>query len=443
MAALGELRFGATDHFQHGLQTMAKHEKIAGIRGMNDMFPEECLYWAQLEETARRLFASYAYGEIRTPIVEPAKLFKRGVGEGSEVVMKEMYEFTDRSGNELCLRPEGTASVVRAYVNAAVHATESISRYFYFGPMFRYERPQAGRKRQFYQLGVELLGAQSPYADAEVMAMTWNYFQALGVKKIQLEINSLGSPASQSAFNKALRDYLQKRVNELPEFRRDRVETNPLRLFDAKEEETKKVMKDAPSILDSLDAESKMYFEKVQQTLKRLNIPFTVNEKMVRGLDYYTQTIFEFTTTELGAQNAVAAGGRYDGLVEELGGSQVPGVGMAIGMDRVAILLSQQEKKQAVTQDSVYAALLSDESIDAVFPVLEKLRADGIRVEWGFEAKSLKSQMRSADKSGSQSVIIVGEDELKSGKAIVRNLRTKEQNEVRFEDLLRHFVKVD
>ena len=416
---------------------MAKADKISGIRGMEDILPAEAVFFTEIEQAARKICAYYNFGEIRTPIVEPASLFERGVGESNDVVNKEMYTFLDRKEKKLALRPEGTASVARAYVNNSLQVQESISRLFYCGPMFRYERPQKGRKRQFYQLGVEVFGSSSPYADVEVMALTHRLFEVLGLKGIQLEINSLGNLASRKKYNEVLKEFLQKNTQEIPEKFQEKIELNPLRLFDVKDDQVQALMKNAPTILTSLDETSLTYFEKVKQGLEKAGVPFNVNERIVRGLDYYTQTIFEFVTQDLGAQNAVAAGGRYDGLVVQLGGADVPGVGVALGIDRVVLLLQEQQTKQKEC-DFIFIAATSDAACVEAAKIAESLRAQGQVVSWDYEAKSLKSQLKKADKIGASKVIIIGDDEVQDGKAIVRNMQTKEQKEVSLSELCSH-----
>ncbi|MBI4211432.1 MAG: histidine--tRNA ligase [Deltaproteobacteria bacterium] len=419
-----------------------KPQKIVAIRGMEDILPPASRAWRNIEERAAHLFSLYGYEEIRTPIVEPTALFERGVGETSSIVEKEMYSFVDKSDNHLTLRPEGTAPVVRAFIESAAYAQSAITRYWYFGPMFRYERPQKGRQRQFYQLGCELFGTTSPYADAEVMAMTAQFFAELGLSGITLQVNSIGCPHCRPTYNERLLQFLQQHLASLCEDCNRRMAKNPLRVLDCKNAACHEILKDAPTIGTFWCGECRTHFEAVQTGLRSFSVAFEVNERIVRGLDYYVRTAFEFTSHNLGSQNAVAAGGRYDGLVRDLAGPDVPGVGIAMGVERLLLLLEHAGKTSVDQQPLVFVAALSTAAIEAVLPHMSKLRQGGVRVEWDYEAKSLKSQMRHADKLGAQSVVIIGDDELAKGLAIVRNMQTKTQEEIPFDQIERYFVPV-
>ncbi|MBI4127040.1 MAG: histidine--tRNA ligase [Deltaproteobacteria bacterium] len=415
-------------------------KKIFGVRGVEDIFPPEAVLWQQVEATARRIFNLYGYGEIRTPIIEPYELFARGVGEGSAVVEKQMYTFPDRDNVMLALRPEGTAPVVRAYIESGTYATEALARYYYVGPMFRYERPQKGRQRQFHQIGVELFGTESPAADAEVITMAGHLFSALGIAGVTLEINSIGCPTCRPPFEKKLIAFLREKASTLCADCQRRLERNPLRVFDCKEASCQRTLAEAPEISAAWCEGCRDHFGRVRTALDQSKTSYTVNSRIVRGLDYYQRTAFEFTTDHLGAQNAVAAGGRYDGLVASLGGPDVPGVGFAIGLERLMLLCSQEAER--VASDTLYVAMLSDSAVATMIPVISVLRKDGVRVEWDYEPKSLKSQMRRADKIGAHSVIIVGDDEVAKGEVVVRNMKTKEQHNVPLAALPRHFISV-
>jgi len=417
-------------------------KKITAVKGMYDVMPPASEVWRRVEDTAARLFTAYGYAEVRIPVVEEKQLFVRSVGNTTDIVTKEMYEFRDRNELELALRPEGTASVVRAYIESGAYVSEPIAKYWYRGPMFRYERPQKGRQRQFYQIGAELLGVDSPHADAEVIAMMAQLISELGLSDVSLEINSIGCPECRPGFNKELIAYLKSVHDGLCDDCKRRMEKNPLRVFDCKEAGCKKLMQKAPSMSSSLCDACCSHFHLVQDVLKSIEVPYRVNERIVRGLDYYMRTAFEFTTSQLGAQNAVSAGGRYDGLVRDLGGPEVPGVGFALGMERLTLLLEEQGKANPPPKDMIYCAVLGEKALREALPVIQKLRTGGVRVEWDFASKSLKAQMRKADKLGAESVIILGDDELARGMAMVRDMRAKTQHEVRLTDLPMHFVQI-
>lgn len=421
---------------------MSKPNKITAVKGMYDVMPPASELWQRIEGTAARVFATYGYAEVRIPAVEKTELFVRSVGKTTDIVQKEMYTFPDRNDLSLSLRPEGTASVVRAYVETGACATEPIAKYWYRGPMFRYERPQKGRQRQFYQIGVELLGVESPYADAEVIAMMHQLIGELGLSDITLEINSIGCSECRPKFNRELVQYLRSRKKELCDDCIRRMGVNPLRVFDCKKEGCKEVIEKAPRITDQLCDDCNVHFDMVQGALTTIEVPFVINKRIARGLDYYMRTAFEFTTTQLGAQNAISAGGRYDGLVRDLGGPDIPGVGFALGMERLILLLEEQGKAEPPTIDAIYFAVLGEAALVAALPIIQKLRRDCVRVEWDFASKSLKAQMRRADKLGAESVVILGDDEIARGIVQVRNMHTKTQAEVRLNDLPMHFVNI-
>ncbi len=416
--------------------------KIAAVMGMNDIMPPSSRVWQHIEDTAAGVFATYGYSEIRIPVVEEKQLFVRSVGKSTEIVEKEMYEFDDKKGLRLSLRPEGTASVVRAYIESGAHVSEPIARYWYRGPMFRYERPQKGRQRQFYQIGAELLGVETPHADAESIAMMHQLIVELGVSDVALEINSIGCPRCRPEYNKTLKDFLESNEGVLCADCRRRMKVNPLRVFDCKVEGCKAVIAKAPLIGQHLCVDCEEHFGIVQKALKGIDVPFTVNQRIVRGLDYYMRTAFEFISGKLGAQNAVSAGGRYDGLVKDLGGPDVAGVGFALGMERFILLMEAQKKAEVPKEDLIYCAVLGEAALEKALPLIQKLRRDGVRVEWDFASRSLKAQMRHADKLGAESVIILGDQELAKGMAVVRDMRAKTQQEVRLVDLPMHFVPI-
>lgn len=400
--------------------------KIPAIKGVKDILPGEIVRVQQLENTARRLFERFGYSEIRIPTFEATELFARGIGATTDIVEKEMYTFKDRDGKKLTLRPEGTASVVRAYIEHQMYLQKPVTKLYYLGPMFRHERPQAGRFRQFYQIGVEALGTSSAAMDVEILAvLTW-LLQEADVTEIQLELNSLGDSVCRPAYRKALKSFLKERLNKLCEECQRRFETNPLRILDCKKEGCRAATATAPSSLEHLCPDCRAHFEHIKSGLNQLKIPFVINQRLVRGLDYYTRTAFEVTTTKLGAQNAIAAGGRYDGLVEELGGPPTPGIGFAMGVERIASLMKPVEPPKP----DLFFALLGEEALGQMLPVIMQLRREGLQIEIDYSGGSLKKQMGLSDKLGARYTLIVGENELKSGKAILRNMTTKEQQEL-------------
>lgn len=415
--------------------------RINAVKGMVDVMPPVTGMWQGIEDAARRVFGAYGYREIRTPIVEPTELFRRGVGETTSIVEKEMYSFVDQGENALTLRPEGTASVVRAYIESGACSFDSLARYYYMGPMFRRERPQKGRQRQFYQIGCELLGVESPYADAEVIAMGDHFLGEVGVKDVKLELNSLGCPACRPSFDGALKKYLASKISDLCDDCRRRMGRNPMRVLDCKNENCKALVKDAPRLPNYWCEGCRGHFDSVGNALVSLGIEFVINDRIVRGLDYYMRTAFEFTTDKLGAQNAIVGGGRYDGLVKDLGGPDIAGIGFALGMERLALLL-QQFKTAGPKEDMVYFAVVGEKARDVILPTIQMLRKDGVRVEWDYAVRSLKAQMRRAGKLNAESVVIVGDDEISRDEVIIRDMRAGTQHAVRIKDLPMHFVNI-
>jgi histidyl-tRNA synthetase len=411
--------------------------KITAIRGFSDILPGEVELWQAVEAQARQIFKAYNFSEIRIPILEKTELFSRSIGETTDIVEKEMYTFEDRDSRsaeateatKLTLRPEGTAGVVRAYVEAEMYKTEPVRKLYYMGPMFRRERPQKGRMRQFHQIGAEALGRSDPFIDAEILLLLGDFFGALGLTEPSLQINSLGDSECRPKYRETLLAFLKQRQESLCENCRRRIDRNPLRALDCKEPGCIQATTDAPSILDWLCANCREHFTTVQRLLREANVSFILNPRMVRGLDYYCRTTFEWTTTQLGAQSAVAAGGRYDGLVQELGGPAIPGIGFAMGVERLTMLLSIQETA-AASGPACYVAWVGEKARDWAFPVVQRLRQKGLSVEMEGEVRSLKSQMRRADKLNAASVLIVGDDELAKDKAVWRNMASKQQEEI-------------
>jgi histidyl-tRNA synthetase len=406
---------------------------MKGIRGFKDILPGEVEKWQYVETEARRIFGLYGFGEIRIPILERTELFARSIGDSTDIVGKEMYTFPDRDGDSLTLRPEATTSIMRAYLEHGLNLKEPVGKYYFIGPMFRYERPQKGRYRQFHQIDAEILGVEEAPADAEILGMLMRYLKSLQLKNIGLQVNSLGDPACRAPYKREIQGFLRSRIESLCEDCQRRVETNPLRVFDCKKKECQDQLTDAPVVLDFLCPECRRHFEQVKTLLDELRLPYTVNPRMVRGLDYYTRTAFEVVAGELGAQNAVCGGGRYDGLAQEIGGPSVPGIGFAIGVERLVMLLPGEEKYSR--HGDVFLAALGEEAQRKGFALAQELREAGIGVEMDYEGKSLKSQMRKADRLGTPLVVIIGEEELKKNRAILRDMATKSQEEVSLEEV--------
>jgi len=405
--------------------------KITAIKGFADILPGEVETWQFIEQEARAVFASYNFSEIRIPILEKTELFSRSLGETTDIVEKEMYTFADQDakGSWLTLRPEGTAGVVRAYVEAEMHKIEPVRKLFYAGPMFRRERPQKGRMRQFHQIGAEALGRGDPFIDAEVLLMLDDLFSRLGLEGASLQLNSLGCAECRPQYRERLLKFLHEREEELCGNCRRRMERNPLRVLDCKEARCIELTKSAPAILDSLCESCRNHFERVQDLLRQADVKFLLNPRMVRGLDYYCRTTFEWTSDQLGSQNAVAAGGRYDGLVEELGGPAIPGVGFALGIERLALLLRMKGDHKAAGP-SVFIVWIGAKARDWAFPLVRRLRRKGVSAEIEGETRSLKSQMRRADKLKAVAVLIIGEDELQKGTAVLRDMKSKRQEDI-------------
>ncbi len=390
---------------------------ITAIKGFNDLLPAESGLWQFIEDTARRVFSSFGFNEIRVPIVEKTELFCRSIGDTTDIVEKEMYTFTDKAGSSLTLRPEGTAGVIRALVERKLYAQESINKLYYMGPMFRHERPQKGRYRQFHQIGAEVTGAADPMIDAQLLLMVSRLFSELGLKEPTLQINSLGCPVCRPGYREALVNFLDERRDKLCEDCRRRISSNPLRALDCKVPGCVEATEGAPSMIGHLCTECDEHFKKVQSYLETAAVSFSINPRMVRGLDYYTRTTFELVTGLLGAQSAVAAGGRYDGLIEQLGGPSVPGIGFALGVERVALLLGDRCFER--TPD-LFIAIMGDASRSEAFRLMAALQHQGFWVESDYEGKSLKGQLRRADKLKARYSIVLGETELTSGKASLK-----------------------
>ena len=409
---------------------------LATVRGMKDILPPESARWSALEASFRAHAERNGFLEIRTPILERTELFARAVGETTDIVEKEMYTFADRSGESLTVRPEGTASVVRAFLSNRPAGGEGPVRLYYIGPMFRHERPQKGRMRQFHQMGAELFGTDSPYADAETIAFLHGFLAASGLESVALEINSLGDPECRPAYHERLTRYLEERDGELCDDCRRRRGRNPLRVLDCKSERCIRATADAPSILDFLCAPCRDHFAAVESALSAAGVPFSRNPRMVRGLDYYRRTTFEFIIPGMGAQNTVAAGGRYDGLAELLGGRErVPAIGFAIGVERLLMLLGEGDGASPATD--VFLAVTSAALLPEAFRWKMELVRSGIRADMDYEGRSLKSQFRRAGRSGAKVVLVLGEEESKRGAVGYRDMGKGIQEEIPAEDAVR------
>jgi len=403
-------------------------KKIAGIRGMNDISPEETPYWQLIESAARDVLNRYGYREVRPPIVERTELFRRGVGEATDIVEKEMYTFTDRGGDSLSLRPECTASCVRAAVQHNWLA-QGGQRIWHTGPMFRYERPQKGRYRQFHQLDVEALGFAGPDVDSELIALSSRLWQKLGLRGVRLEINSLGERSCQAAYRETLVEYFSDHTDALDEDSTRRLGTNPLRILDSKNPALQHIIEAAPRLLDQLDEASAEHFDKLQAMLREAGIAFTVNARLVRGLDYYTKTVFEWVTDDLGAQNAICGGGRYDGLIAEVGGTSRPAIGFAAGMERLVALLQDQGAEPAQTGPNAYLLAVGETAERAALGLAEHLRGElpTLRLVVDAASGSFRSKMKRADRSTADFALILGEEEAACGKVGFKTLRGEAQ----------------
>ena len=403
---------------------------IKGIKGVKDLLPEETPRWRLIEEAARRWARRYGFHEIRIPIFEVTTLFARSIGASTDIVEKEMYTFPDRDGTSLTLRPEGTAGTVRAYIEHNRAALPVPQKYFYFGPMFRHERPQAGRLRQFHQFGVESLGMADPRADVEVIALLWRILSNLGLQGLTLEINNLGYTGDRETYRPQLVGYLKQHESGLCTNCQHRIDVNPLRVLDCKVPECRVITETAPRLADSLSEPARSYFAHVLAGLDIIKVPHSLNHRLVRGLDYYNLTTFEVTATNLGAQNAVGAGGRYDGLVETLGGPPTPAVGFALGLERVSMLLPESAVRKAPEDAVIYVAGFGTHGTVAGLTALEDLRLAGLQAVSDFRSATLKAHLRQADRIGCRLTLIIGDDEVVKGSAVLRDMETKVQYDV-------------
>lgn len=416
-------------------------------KGTNDILPGESEKWQFVEETARLVFNDYQYQEIRTPIFEHYEVISRSVGDTTDIVSKEMYDFHDKGDRHVTLRPEGTAPIVRAYVENKLYGPEFKKPYkvYYTGPMFRYERPQKGRLRQFHQIGVEAFGSENPSLDVEVMAMAMDFFKQLGINQLRLVINTLGDKETRTSYRQALITYLEAHEEELSEDSRRRLHENPLRVLDSKDRKDQPIVADAPSILDYLSDYAKEYFEGVTKTLEYLNISYEIDHRMVRGLDYYNHTIFEIMSDApgMGAQTTICGGGRYDGLVEELGGPETPGIGFAMGIERILLTLEQEDVMipSAASLDAYVVGLGEATNMESL-KVVQAIRGFGFSADRDFMGRKAKAQFKTADKEGAKLVLTLGEDELSNGVINVKDSATREEKAFPLTDIYEDFAAI-
>lgn len=405
-------------------------------KGTKDVLPSQSFKWQYVEETARKVAKIYNLKEIRTPVFEHTELFQRGVGETTDVVNKEMYTFFDKGGRSVTLKPEGTAGAARLFIENGLASSPMPLKAFYLTPCFRYERPQAGRLREFHQFGIEVFGSKEPETDAEVISAANMLLNELGVNGCQLQINSIGCPVCRAEYNKALKEYFRPQLKNMCATCNARFEQNPLRILDCKEEECKKITANAPKILDYLCPDCKDHFKKVQSLLKAQGVKYLINPNIVRGLDYYTRTVFEFVSTEIGAQGTVCGGGRYDNLISELGGAPTPAVGFAAGLERLLMVMENTGATIPEEQKPrVYLAGMDEKSRNKAVELAANLRANGINAEVDLMARSVKAQFKYADKIGAEFVAAIGETELESGAVNLKNMTNGESSVVKFKEL--------
>jgi histidyl-tRNA synthetase len=432
---------------------------IQAVKGMNDILPDQVGWWQKVENTAREVLENFGYREIRTPVLEKLKLFSRSIGESTDIVEKEMYTFQDRNGERLALRPEATASIVRSYVQHALSSDSTLQKLYEIGPMFRHERPQKGRYRQFHQIDAEVFGVDSPMIDSEMMHMLSLFLDRIGISGVTLNINTLGCSECRKTYKEILKDFLTAKGDQFcPDCLRRR-ETNPLRVFDCKVEKCQALLESAPMLIDYICEDCRAHFDAVKDYLEKLGTCYAVNPRIVRGLDYYMRTTFEVISDRLGAQNAIGGGGRYNGLVRDLGGPDVPAIGFAMGMERLILLLQQEHREQVsalqvnvtevvkITEPSrapfVFMASLGEQPRASAFELVQQMRGRGLEAEMDYEGRSLKSQMRRADKSGARYVLILGEDELMRRQIQLRDMLAKTQRVLPLDDLVESMLRID
>ena len=408
---------------------------IKAVRGTKDIIGEEAKKYIYISNVAQKMFENYNYNFVKTPIFEETELFKRGIGEATDVVEKEMYTFKDRGDRSITLRPENTASLVRCYLENAIYAKEEISRFYYNGSMFRYERPQAGRQREFNQIGLEVFGEKSPKVDAEVIAIGYKFLEKLGITDLEVKINSVGSKESRTIYREKLIEHFSKHLDDMCDDCKDRINRNPLRLLDCKVDKDKDFYKSAPNIIDFLFEDERKHYEDVKKYLDVFGIKYTEDSTLVRGLDYYSSTVFEIVTNKLGSQGTVLGGGRYDNLLKELGDKDIPAVGFATGVERIMMLLGENYPKN---NPDVYIAWLGENTSETALKIAESLRDNDIKVYIDYSEKGMKSHMKKADKLSVRYCIILGEDELNKGIVLLKDFSTREQKEVKIQEIINY-----
>lgn len=419
--------------------------KLQKPKGTQDILPSESAKWQYVEAVARETLKKYNYSEIRTPMFEHYEVISRSVGDTTDIVTKEMYDFHDKGDRHITLRPEGTAPVVRSFVENKLFAPEVQKpvKMYYIGSMFRYERPQAGRLREFHQVGVECFGSANPATDVETIAMAYQLFQTLGIKDVTLHLNTLGSAASRAAYRQALIDYLTPMRDKLSADSQRRLDENPLRVLDSKEKEDKVAVENAPSILDYLDEESQAHFDAVREMLETLNIPYVIDTNMVRGLDYYNHTIFEFITAVDKSELTICAGGRYDSLVEYFDGPETPGFGFALGLERLLLILDKQGIELPVEKEmDVYITVLGQGANLKALELVQAIRNQGFSAERDYLGRKIKAQFKSADVFNAKTIITLGESEIEAGQVAVKNNKTREEVTVSFDEITNNFAEV-
>lgn len=405
-------------------------------KGTKDIFGDNLKDWRYLEDNLRNLCDDFGFNEIRTPMFEHTELFQRGVGETTDIVQKEMYNFKDKGNRDICLKPEGTAGVVRAYLENNIYADTQPTKLFYITPAFRYERPQAGRFRQFHQFGVEVFGSDEPVADAEVIGIAAEMLNRLGIDNVKLNLNSLGGPECRKNYNVALKGFLKEHLEELCPTCQERYEKNPLRVLDCKVPTCQEVLKDAPLMIDNLGEECTAHFDTLKALLDSMGIEYVVNPWIVRGLDYYTKTVFEFISDQIGAQGTVCGGGRYNGLIEEMGGKPTPAVGFGTGVERLLMTMEAANgKREYKPSCDLYLGAMGDDAQGVIVPIVMGLRSKGIYAEMDLLGRSVKAQMKYANKKGAKYSAIIGGNEIEAGKCTIKNMATKEHEEVAFNDI--------
>lgn len=404
-----------------------QHRRIRRVKGTRDLLPPETAVWAAVEATARTVFGRYGYGEVRTPMLEETELFVRGVGEGTDIVGKEMYTFQDKGGRSLTLRPESTAAVARAYLENSLQQLPSPVKLYYVGPQFRYERPQRGRYRQFSQIGAELLGDAGPVSDAELILMLLEFLEALAFQGLTVLLNTVGGSESRAAYREELLRFLEPHRARLTEESRRRLASNPLRILDTKNPQERELLDGAPRLTDSLSAEDREHFRAVRSILDRFGVEYRVDDRLVRGLDYYTRTVFEITASGLGAQDAIVGGGRYDGLISALGGPDTPGIGFAIGEDRLIDVLPEEFRQRVPTGVTALVAAVGEVAPDEALALAGELRAAGVSALAELARRSVANSLKRGDKLGARAVLLLGADELERGEVTVKDLASGEQ----------------